>query len=201
MRNKEYKYAFLILFLLVSAIFSGCNFQDTTEAPSELFIDNQSTYEIDDLIKGTDDLYIGTLNPGTEMPQKAFFQYAGYNKYRLVAVVPWSQSGFPQYEVYQDYLYYFGESASQIYALDIKNPDEQINITPPSLENSSDRYRFTDLITIKDNWIYLEAKKYGTREDGGESYLLGYYLAIYTNGEDWKEITEEELPKEKDGLP
>ena len=109
---------------ILSMLFSGCNSQNPSEAPLEMPTDDQSTYEIGGLIRGTDDLYIGTLNPGTERPQSAFFQYAGYNKYRLVVVSPWSRSGFPHYEVYQDYLYYFGEFGKNIYALNIKNPDE-----------------------------------------------------------------------------
>ena len=186
--------------LLLSAFFwfGGCKSRepDRDRAPLETLADDQGAYEIDGLVRGTADLYLGTLNPGTERPQRAFFQYKGYN-YRLICTLPYSQSGLFQLAVYQHRLYYFGEFDRRIYALDIEHPDRQMDITPPDLVVSKDKYVFTDLITIENDWIYLGVNKYGTREDGGECYLPGYYLAVNVNGEDWKEITEEDVPKEK----
>lgn len=198
--KRAYKRAMAGALLLLSVFvwFGGCKGRETgrDRTSLETLADDQSTYAIDGVIRGTADLYLGTLNPGTERPQRAFFQYKGYN-YRLICTLPYSQNGMFQLAVYQDYLYYFGEFDRRIYALDIGHPDRQIDITPPDLVGSNDKYVFIDLITIEDDWIYLGANKYGIREDGGECYLPGYYLAVNINGEDWKEITEEDVPKEK----
>ena len=60
-----------------------------------------------------------------------------------------------------------------------------------------DRYEFQSILTIQNDWIYIEVEKWGTNEAGYEVFLPGYYLSIYINGRDWKEVAEADIPKNK----
>lgn len=149
------------------------------------------SYEIDGQVGGTANLYVGTVNPGTEMPQRAFFRYVGNQKFQAVEVV---DQGMPHYSVYQDTLYYFRDYSNLIHAISgVKNDKLQqpVTIVP---EFGDDRYDFESLLTIQDDWIYIKAKKWGINEAGYESFLPGYYIAIHVNGIDWKEVSEADLP-------
>lgn len=199
MRDKK-KILVFTASLIVLAFCSACDPRITYHS-QEPSVDGQSTYEgqpytyeIMGAVDGTANLYVGTLNPGTERPQTAFFRYVGYNKYKLVEAV---NSGVPHYAVYQDTLYYFGDYSAKIYAISgVRNGDlgQPVTMTP---DFGDDRYEFQSILTIQDDWIYIEAEKWGTNEAGYEVFLPGYYLAIHINGRDWKEVAEADIPKNK----
>lgn len=189
-------FAFLIL-----ALCSACDDRisyDSADAP----MDEQGaygvnpisyqSYEIDGRVGGTANLYVGTVDAETMMPQKAFFRYIGNNKFQPVEIVG---GGSLHYWVYQDTLYYFGDYSSSIYAISgVKNDDLQQRVTIRP-EFGDERYEFQRILAIHNDWIYIEVEKWGTNEVGNEVFLSGYYLAIHVNGVEWKEVTESEIPE------
>lgn len=189
-------FAFLIL-VLCSACDDRISY-DSADAPMDeqgaYGVDPNSyqSYEIDGPVRGTANLYVGTVDPETMMPQMAFFRYVGNNKFQPVEIVG---SGSLHYWVYQDTLYYFGDYSSSIYAISgVKNDDLQQRVTIRP-EFGDERYEFQSIITIQDDWMYIKAEKWGTNEVGNEVFLPGYYLAIRVNGIEWKEVTESEIPE------
>lgn len=202
MRNRSKVFGAAIAFAFaILALCSACDDRisyDSADAPMDeqgaygVNPNSYQSYEIDGQVRGTANLYVGTVDPGTMMPQMAFFRYVGNHTFQPVEIVG---SGSLHYWVYQDTLYYFGDYSSLIYAISgVKNDELQQRVTiRPKF--GDDRYEFQRILAIQNDWIYIEAEKWGTNEVGNEVFLPGYYLAIHVNGVEWKEVTESEIPE------
>lgn len=197
MKNRMRGMAVLLCAMVLGMVCFGCsraNGESTAEEQSRQSV-QEKQYTVEYPIEGTAGLCVGVINPETERPQYAILEYMEETRdYRTLVVF---QSGTPHYEVCGDTLYYFHEGTGSLLSFPVQNPDRQDTVI--SLGGGTDgeaRYIFVDFIRADDDWIYLKAEKWGTNEDGYEVFLPGYYLAVRQDGSSWKEITENELPKE-----
>lgn len=171
----------IIIFIL--CIGTGCS--DTTSNNNSTINENplSATYEMWHPIKNVEEYWIGKINPEGELVEYGIFHNNGYNNYELVVNIGYNDT--PHVIANKNNIYYL--KSNQLYCFESSNPSLQNELMPQNMKDSEAGYALQSFISIDEDWITLEATKWGINENN-DLIHVPTKISISTNGKQWKEI-------------
>lgn len=166
---------FLIVFVL--SLFTGCSSVISNGSLS------QDVYEMWHPVKNAEDFWIGRINPAGELVEYGIFRDNGYEDYELI--VNMGHGDTPHVTVSKNNIYYL--KSNQLYCFALSNPSLQNELMPQSMKDDEAGYVLQSFISIDDDWITLEATKWGINENNNQVHVPTK-IAVSSDGLRWREI-------------